>query len=402
MGDRFSSQPPARTGLSSFSSKLVFRTALGIMTMLALLIGPYAAATHGAAGHGGTSSHTMTARSQPDESSASLPARSMVVGINPGGGSCCGISVDRAISQAAPYRQVRVDSAGEMGPPSDFYRAGLQVDLVVSGNCVGSSPKGYDTKSVSDLRAARWARCAVAVWRHECHASIAACPLMEELNEPGGTWFWGGSADSAAAKNNYALLLKETWTAFHSTFGANCDTQGTCPLLLGSFDGGCDDGSCRWGQGVLANSYGIAPNAYVDGWTDHPYGSDSKGQASCGGEGSGLAAAAADNYDISIENVATTHAYAGSRPIYITEVGWQTRAGGCSGRQQADNLYGLFQWARHVGYVGGVFVFNYSDFRGWAGGLVGNGQAHLERIRRHKPGWTAFQEAAAERPCTVC
>ena len=324
-----------------------------------------------------------------------------MLGINPGGGSCCGTSVDSGML-AAGIGYARVDPNGGMGPASDFVGVGMKVNLNISGDCSGSSPTGYSSGSVSAINAAGWASCAVAVWKNVCQASTVKCPSLEELNEPGGSWFWGTNANTQAAADNYALLIEDTWNAFHNTYGASCDTAGTCPLLLASFDGGGEDGDLNWGQKVFANSSGIPVNNYVNGWTDHPYGDDSNAQGGCGGEGTGLSAAAADNYDISMSNVTTTHSIVGSKPIYLTEVGWQTGSGECSGQQQADNLYGLFQWAKSAGYIGGIFVFNYSDFSGDAFGMVGNTQAGNETIQGQKPAWTAIQQVAANQPCSVC
>ena len=326
---------------------------------------------------------------------------SFMVGINPGGGSCCGTSVDSGMMSAG-IGYARVDPSGGMGPASDFVGVGMKVDLNISGDCSGSSPTGYSSGSVSAINAAGWATCAVAVWKNVCQASTVKCPSLEELNEPGGSWFWGGNANTQAAADNYVLLIEDTWNAFHSAYGASCDSQGTCPLLLASFDGGDETGNEHWGQKVFANSSGIPVNNYLNGWTDHPYGDDSNAQGGCDGEGTGLSAAAADNYDISMSNVTTTHSVVGSKPIYLTEVGWQTGRGECSGQQQADNLYGLFQWAKSAGYIGGILVFNYSDFSGDAFGMVGNTQAGNETIQGQKPAWTALKEAAANQPCTAC
>jgi len=192
---------------------------------------------------------------------------------------------------------------------------------------------------------------------------------IEVLNEPGGSWFWGGSANSDANALAYANLLKAVHDALVSNFGSGH------PPLLASFDGG-ESGAITWGQRVMAQYSGIMD--YVDGITCHPYGGTSDRTASALGNRS---------------NIAAAYAASGNKPVWLTELGWPTAEGqGNTGdsfqwseAEQVTNIQNFVAWARAAGYIAHFTSFNFTDYgtNTWYG------------IRRtnetHKPSYDALR-----------
>jgi len=318
---------------------------------------------------GGSSSGGSTAGSSGGGSTVGSfsGAESMLVGLNEQGWGTAG-----AQDVASGFRIDRMDVAdGESA--SDFTSRGVKVDMLFSGP--------YSSGGVSALNASSWAQNAVSTFQSQCGGSASNCPAIEVLNEPGGSWFWGGSAESQTNANAYAKLLQTVYTGFHSKYGANA------PQILASYDGG-HESDVTWGREVWGNTVGINVNSYVDGVTVHPYGGTSNQTASAQGNRA---------------QVTTAHTATG-KPVWVTEVGWPTAVGQASTgdslqwtqTQQAANTYNFVNWARSAGYVASVMDFNYRDY----------GTNDFYGVETHggtkKPGWYALTEAADGQRCTVC
>jgi len=291
----------------------------------------------------------------------------MVVGLNSG---AWGTAAAQDI--AGSFSAIRWDTSyGES--LSDYTGAGLKADILFSGPY---------SNGVSAIDPNSWTANALSWYQSNC-PSVATCPSIEVLNEPGGTWFWGSNAMSQTNADAYDTLLQDVYTAFHNHYGANS------PKILGSYDGG-HDSDIQWGQELYAGHANVGN--YVDGWTLHPYGSCDS------------------TLDTGHQNlVEQAHANTG-KPIYITEIGWQTNTGHCDDstqQQQADNIYKFVTWARSTGYVNAVYYFNYRDYGSsnsnddwWGVERWGEGNGTTDGSK--KPGWYALAEAADNQPCTVC
>ena len=307
----------------------------------------------------------------------------MAVGLNEAG---WGSSAAQDIHSAFGWDRLDI-TVGEA--PSDFFNNGVKVDLLIPGcnnACADGSGTSYSGNGVSEINPTTWASNALSYYESNCNGSTADCPAVEVLNEPGGTWFWGGNAMSQANASAYAKLLQTTWTTFHNQYGSNA------PLLLASYDGG-NDSSVAWGQAVWAANPSVGN--YVNGVTVHPY----------GGTGNASQSALGNRTDVTAANQQT------GKPVWVTEVGWPTALGQpatgdslqWTEQQQADNIYNFVTWAKSTGYVGGIMYFSYTDYgsntrygleRWNEGGSTVNGSK--------KPGWYALQEAAGGQSCTVC
>ncbi len=273
--------------------------------------------------------------------------------------------------------------------PSDFFDNGVKVDVLIPGcnnACGDGSGVGYSGNGVSEINPTTWAANALSYYQSNCNASTADCPAIEVLNEPGGDWFWGGNADSQTNASAYAVLLQDTWTAFHNQYGANS------PKILASYDGG-EAGSVAWGQAVWAANPSVGN--YVDGVTVHPY----------GGTGDASQSALGNRGDITAANQQT------NKPVWVTEVGWPTAVGQpatgdslqWTEQQQADNIYNFVTWAKSTGHVAGIMYFGYRDYstNDWYG-LERWNQGGSTVNGSKKPGWYALQQAANGQSCTVC
>jgi hypothetical protein len=248
----------------------------------------------------------------------------MWVGVDAGGWSAA-----NDIKGAVDYARLDTPTSARI---SSYTSAGVAVLDAMAGP--------YNSGGVSALDANAWAANAVATYR--ANPNLKA---IEILNEPGGTWFWGGNALSQANASAYANLLKTVHNAMVSNFGANR------PILLGSYDGGYA-GGLTWGQMVWAADPNVS--SYIDGITMHPYGGTGNVSSSALG---------------SRAYIGTAHASTGL-PVYITEVGWPTAVGQpstgdslqWSEAAQATNIYNFVTWARSTGYIKAVIVFNYRDW----------------------------------------
>ncbi len=315
-----------------------------------------------------TASGTTAAGSAQSSGSGSA----MKVGINEAGWGMAG-----ATDVAGSFKIDRFDTSnGE--PVSEFTSHDVEVIVTIVGP--------YNTGGVSALDASSWAATALSYFDAQCAGSSTKCPAVEVLNEPGGSWFWGPNASSAANASAYAKLLKTTHTAFAGKYGASA------PVILASYDGG-SAGSTAWGEAVWAADPSVG--SYVDGVTVHPY----------GGTGN-MAQSAVGNR----ASVTAAHMKSG-KPVWITEVGWPTAVSKPSTGDslqwtelaQAQNVYGFVTWASSTGYVSAVTIFGYRDYgtNDWYGvERYGQGGSTVDGSK--KPAWTALTEAAAGQPCSVC
>jgi Ca-dependent carbohydrate-binding module xylan-binding len=284
---------------------------------------------------------------------------SMIVGLN---GANYGTTGVNDVKNAVGY--TRLDNGLSTTTFANYESAGVKVEVDFSGP--------YNTGGVSALNPTTWASNALSWYGANC--ATDRCPVIEVLNEPWWPKWWGTNAGSQANADAYARLLKATWEAFHSRYGASA------PKILAS----CEDQSWNsywcdeWrNSGAVSN-----PLQYVDGVTVHPYGGTSNRTQSALG---------------STAEVTTAHSVSG-KPVYVTEIGWPT-ATQCSSTgdsfqwsetDQATNITNFVEWARSTGYVAAVMYFNYHDFGScdWYGVVRSDGT--------RKPGYYALQAEAAK------
>jgi hypothetical protein len=241
------------------------------------------------------------------------------------------------------------------------------------------SGKPYPGTGVSNINATVWANNAVSWYSSLSSANQANIVAIEILNEPGGDWFWGSNALSTTNAAAYANLLKTVHNAFVTRFGSNY------PKLLASYDGG-HSSSITWGQEVWAADPNVG--SYIDGITMHSYGGSLTSSTAATGNRA---------------NVTTAHNQTG-KPVYITEVGWETNVAQQDGyqfteQQQAENIYNFVNWARGTGYVNAVTIFGIRDFPGNFWG-VDRENNPAGPNGSHKPSYYALQEAARQQPLT--
>jgi hypothetical protein len=294
-------------------------------------------ATRTAAAVAGASAKARAAATQPG---------ALAVGINAGyWGACEPFDLRTAVEY------VRLDTPSNI---SAWSNAGLKVIADESGP--------YDSSGVSGLDAHAYVERVVAF--------VKANPqvwAVEVLNEPGGQWFWGGSAESAANRTAYANLIISVHDALVAKFGA------ARPLILASYDGG-HDSSNAWGEAWSQNATALAD---ADMITEHPY----------GGVGDRSSASLGDRANVQAA-YAKTH-----KPIAITEVGFPTK--GPTGDslkytegEQASSVAQIVAWARSTSYVKAITIYGYRD----SGDDGGYG------LQRHdgtkKPAWLALEQAA--------
>jgi hypothetical protein len=285
------------------------------------------------------------ARAKARRAAATQPG-ALAVGINAGyWGACEPFDLRTAVEY------VRLDTPSDI---SAWTNAGLKVIADESGP--------YDSSGVSGLDAHAYVERVIAFVRANPHVWA-----VELLNEPGGQWFWGESAESAANRTAYANLIVAVHDALVANFG------GARPLILASYDGG-HDSSNAWGEAWSQNATALAD---ADMITEHPY----------GGVGDRASASLGDRANVQAA-FAKTH-----KPIAITEVGFPTK--GPTGdslkyseAEQASNVARIVAWARSTGFVKAITIYGYRD-SGTEGGYG---------LQRHdgtkKPGWLALERAA--------
>jgi hypothetical protein len=255
---------------------------------------------------------------------------------------------------------VRFDSELGAAALKNFQNAGLRIDMLFSGP--------YEEGGVCALDADRWVAEQLAFYT--ANTTPAQTPVVEALNEPGGTWFWGSEAGSTANGRCYDAVLRKLHGAFHAQYGD------AAPKVLATIDGG-SGGGLAFGR----NWWTPAASAYVDGVVVHPYG------------GTGTRGISALGNRALVEGA---HALTGE-PVYITEIGWPTATGRAptgdslqwSDAEQALNLTEFIAWAASTDYVREVAYFNYRDFgkEDWYGVTRSDGS--------HKPSYYALQAASA-------
>jgi hypothetical protein len=282
------------------------------------------------------------------ERSRRAGAGGIAVGLNAGGwGPCEPLELSTAV------KSVRIDTPSSIAPWTSL---GLSVIADESGP--------YDRGGVAGLDASAYVQRVVAFV--EANPQVWA---IEVLNEPGGQWFWGAEAESAASRAAYANLIVAVHDALVARFGARR------PLILASYDGG-HDASNAWGEAWARDKTALAD---ADMLTEHPYGSSSE-----------RAGAALGNR----ANVEAAHAQTG-KPIAITEVGWPTNGATVesgpieySEAEQASNVAAFVAWARATAYVKSLTVYNYRD-TGEGGGFGVQTHAGVK-----KRSWFALIRAA--------
>ncbi len=289
---------------------------------------------------------------EPTPEPTPAPASGLIIALDAGN-----YGTDGAADVKACVNHVRCDV--DRGPSmlNNFKAAGLRMNLNFSGP--------DDTGGVSALDADEWAAQALAFYK--ANTNPTQTPVIEALNEPGGTWFWGSNAVSQTNADAYRNLLRRTHDAFHAEYGAQA------PKILGTLDGsgGLVFGQ-RWWRSECAG--------FVDGVIVHPYG------------GTGTRASSALGNRKLIEEA---HALTGA-PVYVTEVGWPTAVGKSntgdslqwSEQEQAANIKGFLDWARGVDYLRQVVYFNYRDYADntWYGVVRTDGT--------HKPSYDVLRSAA--------
>jgi hypothetical protein len=254
---------------------------------------------------------------------------------------------------------VRLDTPPKLTP---WESVGLKVIADMSGP--------YSSSGVSGLNHSAYVQKVVEFVRANPHVFA-----VEVLNEPGGSWFWGSSSESATNRESYAQLLIEVHEALVANFG------GARPEELASWDGG-HDSSNAWGEAWSKNATALAD---VDGVTNHPY----------GGTGS-RASAILGNRRLVENDEKVSH-----KPIYITEVGFPTKGptGDSLQYSELEQAWAIFQfaeWARSTGYVAGVTFYGYRD------GTEGGGYGVETHSGVRKLAFTAMQDLRESLPCTIC
>jgi len=308
-----------------------------------------------------------------------------------------GETVPQDIANLVPYVRWDNDADTASDLQSEYGSLGIKADLLLGTGT-------YNTSSSTGDAGADWGGGGIGGWASQQVTNIrnacgspnpsAECPFVEILNEPYGFWFYGSDADSERSADAYALALEEVYTDIHNAFGNNSPK-----VLAWGVGPGCSNGkstSCTDEWFTYLRNDNPELGHYYDGVLVHPYGGASGYSQTLSAQGNRNAVMSAYN--------------ATGKPVYVTEVGWPTDTGGSDTEdsqqwtetQQADNIYNFIHWARGTGYVAGVWGYAYTDgdAPSWYGVTRSNepGQTAWSR----KPGWTALQEAAHNRSCTVC
>jgi hypothetical protein len=107
----------------------------------------------------------------------------MIVGLNAGG---WGESGAKDVSGAVNF--VRLDAAGTSTSSDVGYYTSDSVKADIDYS-VDLTHGGYNTGGVSAINANNWASDALSDYESSCNTT--ECPMIEVLNEPYGSWFWG-------------------------------------------------------------------------------------------------------------------------------------------------------------------------------------------------------------------
>jgi Bacterial Ig domain/Glycosyl hydrolase catalytic core len=321
------------------------------------------ATAYDAAGNSSSASRSFTVSNAAAPAPAGTPEpiptptpspTGMIVGLDAGNyGSSGAADVRGAVNT------VRYDSERGVSALENFKKAGLRIQM--------NFPGPYNSGGVCALNADSWVAENLAFYK--ANTNPTQTPIIEALNEPGGSWFWGSGANSSANALCYRNLLKKTHDAFHATYGE------AAPKILGTLDG---SNGLSFGKAWYTSDWAT----YVDGFIVHPYGgTDSKASSALG------------NHAL----IESARAMTGG-PIYITEVGWPTAVGQSSTgdslqwseSEQAANVTNFIAWCHDTGYVAEVIYFNYHDFG------TNNLYGVVRNDGSHKPAYEALRQAAAK------
>lgn len=277
------------------------------------------------------------------------PSNTLIIGLDAGN-----YGSDGAKDVKGVVDTVRVDNELGSSAITNFKNAGLKINLLFPGS--------YNSGGVSAINVDAWVSSTLSFYK--ANVTPEQAPIVEILNEPGGTWFWGSNAANSVNGTAYRNLLKKAYTAFHLEYGSSS------PKILGTVDGsgGLTFGHNWWTSECLQ---------FVDGVIVHPYGGTSSKTSSALGNR---------------QLVSDAYSLTGT-PVYITEVGWPTAIGKPSTgdslqwteAEQAANITNFVTWAKDTGYVAEVVYFDYHDFgtNNWYGLVRSDGS--------HKPSYEALR-----------
>lgn len=249
---------------------------------------------------------------------------------------------------------VRYDAELGTGALTKLKALGLTIHILFPGP--------YDEGGVSALDPDEWVEDALAFY--EANLTPEEAPIVEVLNEPGGQWFWGEEANSAANSLAYRVLIQKTYEAFHAVYGL------ASPKIIGSVEGNGLQFGEQWWTPECAE--------FVDGVVIHPYG----GTGEKADSALGNRARAEEARELT------------GQLVYLTEVGWPTALTEeqtpdslqWTEEEQAANIKNFFTWARSTEYVSEVVIFTYHDF----GTTTWYGVVRLDGS--HKPAYAVMQE----------
>ncbi len=269
---------------------------------------------------------------------------------------------------AAAVHMVRFDTERGVGHLEEMLDMGLLI------HCLFAGP--YDeVNGVSGLDPDEWVANALAFY--EANLDPTVSPIVEILNEPHGSWFWGEKANSAANALAYRTLVKKAYEGFHAVYGDDS------PKIIASVEP-VDSWGDRWWEPKVAS--------YLDGVVVHPYGGNDPEEKATSAEGRR-------------REVKEAHQLTGSSlPVYCSEFGWPTAIGKAptgdslqwTEAEQAANITAFFNWARSTKYVAECVYFCHHDF----GSNTLYGVVDIEG--NHKLGYAAIQAQTAiyDRPDT--
>lgn len=260
---------------------------------------------------------------------------------------------------AAAVHMVRFDTeAHSVENLKEMLAAGLLIHALFPGP--------YNEAGVSAIEPDKWVADTLAYY--EANLTPATAPIVEVLNEPHGSWFWGAEAQAAKNQAAYRTLVQKTYEAFHAKYG---DEAPKIVAAVEDFE--------LWWEPACAT--------FCDGVVVHPYGGNNEAERASSAEGNRFLVEEARQLVTDLV------------PVYVTEVGWPTAVGEESTgdslqwteAEQAANITNFYNWARGTGYIAEVAYFQYHDYgtNNWYGVVKGAAAPY-----EHKAGYTALQEQA--------
>jgi hypothetical protein len=267
------------------------------------------------------------------------PSTSMIVALDAGGWNWQAAVED----VAACVKHLRAQSV--------YYDTPAQAQVLASADLTlmplftgGTSLGGINAESMA-AEIVKW---------FQAYGPQTKAVTCELLNEPGNPYFWSDPKNYTAYGN---LIL-----TVHAALAAELANP---PTILVSYDGGYEgDG---WGAALLEAVPAL--NALDIAFTVHPYGGHGANSAEGG-------------------RARVTEAGATGKPVYVTEVGWPTDISAAptgdslqwTEAQQVENIESFYKWATSLGYVKGVTLFNYADYKpnNWYGIVDEAGTRHKQ------------------------